>query len=340
MSKTIKKCFKEKLTYENLLKAHERASKYKTNRIELLKFNIDLETNIHTILNNLKTGNYKLSKYREFTIYEPKERIIKCLPYKDRIVQQWYIYEFIKPYIMKKFINTTCACIDGRGTHYAVRTTQKYMRIMKKKYNDYYILKLDIKKYFYNIDKDILYNIMSKYISDKLLLELTYKFIYDNDEKVGIPIGNYTSQYFANIYLDKMDKYIKEELKVKYYVRYMDDFVILESSKEKCKELKELISKYLEEKLHLELNSKSRYYPNKMGINFCGYRIYETHILVRDRCKKKIKKKIKKWNKQYDNSELDITKLKLSFGSWLGHVKHADSFNLVIRYRNKIRYYK
>lgn len=122
---------------------------------------------------------------------------------------------------MNKFISTTCACIDVRGTHYAVRLTQKYMRTMKRKYHNYYILKLDIKKYFYSIHKDILYNIMCEYISDRRLLELTYKFIYDNDEKVGIPIGNYTSQYFANIYLDKLDKYIKEKLKIKYYVRYM-----------------------------------------------------------------------------------------------------------------------
>ena len=98
---------------------------------------------------------------------------------------------------------------------------------MKKIYNNYYILKMDIKKYFYNIDKFILYNIMSEYISDKLLLNLTHKFIYDNNNDIGIPIGNYTSQYFANIYLDKLDKYIKEDLKIKYYIRYMDDFILL-----------------------------------------------------------------------------------------------------------------
>lgn len=109
---------------------------------------------------------------------------------------------------------------------------------------------------------------MCSYISDKRLLELTYKYIYDNDDKVGIPIGNYTSQYFANIYLDKLDKYIKEKLKVKYYVRYMDDFVILVATKSECIYLKKMISEYLKEKLHLELNSKSRYYPNKMGIIF------------------------------------------------------------------------
>lgn len=340
MSKTIKNCFFEKLTYENLLKAHERASKGKNNRLELLKFNIDLETNIHSILKSLRDGSYKLSKYREFIIYEPKERIIKCLPYKDRIVQQWYIYEFIKPYIIPRLINTTCACIDGKGTHYAFRLTQKYMRIMKRKYDEYYVLKLDIKKYFYNIDKDILYDIMSKYISDKLLLDLTRKFIYDNDEKVSIPIGNYTSQYFANIYLDKLDKYIKEELKVRYYVRYMDDMVLLVRSKEECIYLKNRISKFLKNRLHLELNSKSCYYPNKMGVNFCGYRIYATHILIRGRCKKKIKGKIRKWNEEFDKGRLDILKLKLSFGSWLGHVKHANSYNLVKLYIDRVKYFK
>lgn len=338
MSKTIKNSFEKKLTFENLLKAHERASKHKTNKIEVLKFNVDLETNIHSILKELKNGMYRLSKYKEFTIYELKERIIKCLPYKDRIVHQWYIYEFIKPYIIPRLISTTCACIDGRGTHYAVKLTQKYMRIMKRKYGDYYILKLDIKKYFYNIDKDILYKIMCEYISDKKLLNLTRKFIYDNNESKGIPIGNYTSQYFANIYLDKLDKYIKEYLKVKYYIRYMDDFVMLINEKDECIHLKKKISEFLNEYLHLELNSKSRYYPNKMGINFCGYRIYETHMLVRHRSKKKMRKNIKVWNKLYNENKLNVDKLIRSLNSWLGHVKHANSYNLVNRYLNKIKY--
>ena len=132
MSKTIKNCFYKKLTFENLLKAHIRAGLNKTNRYELLKFNIDLETNITGILTSLKNGTYKLGKYKTFIIYEPKERITKCLPYKDRIVQQWYIYEFIKPYIIPRLINNTCACIDNKGTHYAVKLTQKYMRIMRR----------------------------------------------------------------------------------------------------------------------------------------------------------------------------------------------------------------
>ena len=332
MSKTIKNCFYEKLTFENIMNAHLRACKCKNNWYELLKFNIDLETIISNILSSLKNETYKPSKYKTFNIYEPKERLIKCLPYRDRVIQQWYIYEFIKPYILPRFINTTCACIDGKGTHYAVNLVQKYMRIMKRKYLEYYILKLDIKKYFYNIDKDILYNIMCEYISDKLLLNLTYKFIYDDGSDVGIPIGNYTSQYFDNIYLGKLDKYIKEELHIKYYVRYMDDLVMLVKTREECIIILEKIKVYLKENLHLELNDKSRYYPSKMGVNFCGYRIFETHRLIKQRSKNSIKKKIKKYN----DGKIDEKSFQLSLNSWLGHVRHANSYNLVNKYLSKI----
>ncbi len=206
------------------------------------------------------------------------------------------------------------------------------MRIMKRKYLEYYILKLDIKKYFYNIDKDILYNIMCEYISDKLLLNLTYKFIYDDGSDVGIPIGNYTSQYFDNIYLGKLDKYIKEELHIKYYVRYMDDLVMLVKTREECIIILEKIKVYLKENLHLELNDKSRYYPSKMGVNFCGYRIFETHRLIKQRSKNSIKKKIKKYN----DGKIDEKSFQLSLNSWLGHVRHANSYNLVNKYLSKI----
>lgn len=326
MSKSIKKCFDDKLTIDNLILAHERAKKNKSNRYELLKFEVDLESNIISIMDSLTNGSYRLGRYREFTIYEPKERIIRCLPYKDRIVQQWYIYEFIKPYIIPRLINSTCACIDNRGTHFAVKLLQSYMRIMKRRYNNYYILKLDIKKYFYNIDKDILYNIMKEYINDKKILWLTKIFIYDDDSKKGIPIGNYTSQYFANIYLSIVDKYIKEELRVKFYVRYMDDMVILVSNKLECKILFNKIKNILNDKLCLELNKKSRYYPSDMGIIFCGYKIYETHILIKNSNKYRIKKIIKKCKN--GNSK--------SINDFFSYLKHADSYNFINNIRNNM----
>lgn len=336
MCKTLKTSFDEKLTFENLLEAHKRASKNKRNKKELLKFNIDLETNITNILINLKKGTYKMGSYFVFNVYEPKLRIIKALPYRDRIVQQWYIEEFIKPYILPRFIKDSYACINNKGTHLAVKTVQKYMRIMKGKYKDYYIIKGDIKKFFYNIDKDILYKLMKNYISDKKLLALTKIFIYDNEEKLGIPIGNYTSQYFANIYLNELDKFVKEKLRVRYYVRYMDDFIILEQDRNKAKILLKEIGHFVDVHLKLQLNYKSRYYPNKMGVNFCGYRIFETHLLLRNRSKKIIKKNIKCWNRLYIERRLDYHKMLLCWNSWVGHAKHANSYNFRIKMYNQI----
>lgn len=309
MSKSIKNCFYKKLTFESLLRSHDRAKKNKTNRYELLRFSVDIETNIVGIMNSLKDGSYRLGKYKVFTIYEPKERVIKCLPYRDRIVQQWYIYEFIKPYIIPRIINTCCACVDNKGTHYAVLMVDKYMNIMKRKYDKYYILKLDIKKYFYNIDKNILYKIMNSFVSD-------------------IPIGNYTSQYFANIYLSILDRYVKEVLKVRYYVRYMDDMVIFLSTKEKCRIVMGKIKKFLIIELKLELNSKSRYYPSEMGVDFCGYRIYDGYRLIRNSSKRKIKKRIKKWKKDNNMGCLDRKKMMISFNSWSSHIRHANSYHI------------
>lgn len=225
MPKKISNCFYENLTFEKMYAAHLRARKHKTYKDEVIKFELNLENNITNLINNIKNKKYHLGKYYEFKVYEPKERIIKALPYVDRIVHQWYVEEFIKPYIVPKFIYTSFACISDRGTHKAVEQVQAYMRTFKRNYGDFWILKCDIRKYFYNIDPYILYNIMKKYIKDKALLEFTHLLIFDKNEsknQVGIPIGNYTSQFFANIYLNELDQYIKRILKIKYYVRYMD----------------------------------------------------------------------------------------------------------------------
>lgn len=334
MSKSIKKSFYKNLTYDKLLNAHFRASKLKNNKKEILQFNVDQETNIIKLIIELKNGTYKIGKYKTFIVHEPKERTIKCLPYRDRIVQQWYIYEFIKPYILPRLINSTCACIDKRGTHYAVNLVQKYMRQMKKEIPNYYIIKMDIKKYFDNIDRDILFSIMKKYISDKLLLNLTYNYIYEDNLKKSIPIGNYTSQYFANIYLDKLDQYIKKELKLKYYVRYMDDFIILSNNKNEARIIFNKIEKFLNNKLNLEINPKSKIYPSKLGVNFCGYRIYETHRLIRNRSKKNIHKKIKLWNELYKNNKINQSKFVITYNSIIGHLSHSNSYNLT-QYINK-----
>lgn len=314
-----------------MLQAHHRARKHKSYKDEVIKYELNLENNIVNLLNNLRDGTYRLGKYFTFKIYEPKERYIQALPYKDRVVHQWYVEEFIKPYIVPRFIHTTFACLSNKGTHKAVEEVQRQMRIYKRNFGDFWILKCDIKKFFYSINPCILFDIMKKYISDPQLLHLTQILIFNgpvNKQQVGIPIGNYTSQFFANIYLNELDQYIKRELKVKYYTRYMDDFVLILKTKSECISIKKKIEKFLNQKLNLELNAKSRYYPYKMGVNFCGYRIFTTHRLLRTSSKKKIKKNVKKWNRQYANDSLNFAYTMQSINSWLGHSSHCNSYKL------------
>lgn len=327
MSKTIRNTFDSKLTFENLIKAHYRTSKTKRSSKYVMTYEIDLETNILNLYRDIKNNKYKLGKYREFKVMEPKERIIKALPYKDRIVQSWYIEEFIKPFIVKRFISDNYACIEGKGTHLAVKNLQKYMIKMNREFSNYYILKCDIKGFFYNIDKKILLSILKKYISDKKLLGFTLILLSNLDE-IGIPIGNYTSQFFANIYLNELDHFIKDTLNVKYYLRYMDDFILLIDSKDKTRELLLKINEFVNTILHLKLNKKTSYYPKDKGVDFCGYKIFETHILLRKRSVKKVKKIVRKANNDYIYAHLDIKDTETKLSAFKSYSKHANTYNI------------
>ena len=180
MPKKIRNCFYKNLTFEKMLTAHKRARKNKAFKKEVILFEMNLENNIINLINSIKTGKYHLGEYRTFKIYEPKERIIKALPYIDRVVHQWYVEEFIKPYIVPRFVDTSFACLTDKGTHKAVEQVEKYMRIYKRNSENFWILKCDISKYFYSINPHILYKILQKYISDKKLLEFTKLLIFDS----------------------------------------------------------------------------------------------------------------------------------------------------------------
>jgi len=202
----------ESITFDKFYRTYLRARKNKASRLEVLEFEEYLEYNLITLMEEIRTGRYHLSKYSSFVIYEPKKRVIRKLPFRDRIVHQWYVEEFIKPFFLPRFISDTYACIEGRGTHKAIKKLQYFMRIMYRKYGTYYILKMDISKFFDSVDKDLLFLIMQKYFCDSSLLEFTKKMIYENNDGLGLPIGNYTSQYFANIFLHELDFFIKIEI--------------------------------------------------------------------------------------------------------------------------------
>ena len=204
MPKTIRNEFDKKLTYDNLMKAHLDSRKGKSLRKEIILFNLKQEEYIMWLYEKLKNGTYKHSGYSKFFVTEPKIRRIEKSKYIDRIVHRWYVDNFMKEYFMKSFISTSYACIENKGMHKACLDVQNAMKHCKRVWGNYYIIKMDVAKYFQNIDKAILYNILQRKIKDEKLLWLTREILYSNGIDKGLPIGNYTSQCFANIYLNEI----------------------------------------------------------------------------------------------------------------------------------------
>jgi RNA-directed DNA polymerase len=329
VSKKLEDIFIPNLKFKYMYEAYARSAENKHKNKEVILYELDLANNITQTLKRLYDGTYKVGKYNEFIVTIPKQRTIKALPFHDRIVQQWYVEQFIKPIFIPKFIVDTYACIPGRGVHKAVKKLNRYMYNTYMKNKDAYILKCDISKFFYSIDKRILYNIIKKKVKDKRFLQLTKQFIYDTNENIGIPIGNYTSQYFANIYMDKLDHFIKEECKVKYYIRYVDDFVLILENKEICKKMKKEIEDFLANKLNLKLNKKTNYSKISEGVNFLGYKVFPNCIKLKNTNKKKIYKVIRKYNKWYEKKNFNEKDAMMSLNSWIGHAKNADTYNLI-----------
>lgn len=328
MAKTLRNEYDKYLTYENLMKAHLQSRKGKGYRKEIILFNLKQEEYIMWLKEQLETEKYKHGGYTVFYITEPKLRKIEKYKYIDRIVHRWYVNSFMEKYFIPQFINTSYACIKNKGMHKATLDLQKTMRKCKAKWNNYYILKMDIKKYFENINKEIMYKILERKIKDRKVLWLTKEIIYSNKGDIGLPIGNYTSQIFANIYLNELDQYVKHKLKCKYYFRYMDDCIILVKTKEEAKQILEEIKEFLKRNLELELNSKTQIFKSKQGVNFCGYKINEYRLKIRDKGKRKLKKKVKELKYKIMQGEVTSKEAKKYLAGHLGYIKIANTYNL------------
>ena len=188
MPKTLRNKWNSCLTYDKLKEAHKFSKKSKGHRKEIILFNLKAEEYILNLLDELKNKTYKPSMYTSFYVYEPKLRKIEKAKYIDRIVNRWLVDNFIKPLYIPKFINTSYACIEGRGMHQACLDLQNMMKHCKRIWNNYYILKMDVKKFFNNIDKEILLNILKRNILDKDVMNLITQILYIQERKVGIEI--------------------------------------------------------------------------------------------------------------------------------------------------------
>ena len=327
MGKRYKNIFDDVTSIDNLRIAYEKTvnggNRYTTGH---LKFKEHKEANLLLLQKKLQSATYKRGKYHQFEVYEPKERVINALPFKDRVVQH-AINNIIEPIFEKVFYACSYACRKNKGTHKGVKAVQSTIRKMKQK-DEVYYLKMDFSKYFHSIDKKILFKEIKRKISDSKLLNILENF--DNKE-VGIPIGNLTSQLFANIYGHIFDRFIKTKLKIKHYFRYMDDTVILSHDKKSLKRIQRALRLFAHIFMKLKFSKWSIAKVQTQPLNFLGYRITANYKLIRKDSVVRAKRKIKRFNrlKQFD-------KLKLFLSAWLGHVRFADCFNLLNKLKQEM----
>ena len=318
--------------FGNLYKAYRKSKCGKGYSVSSMKFQMRTLDGICLIKQMLETKTYQVSPYHEFTIYEPKERIIKACSFKDKIVQHSICDNVLLPTLRTEFIQTNYAGQIGKGTLYGLDCLKSQMQSAYYKYGyDCWIIKADISKYFYNIDHNILKDIVKYHVKDDDVYWLCEKFI-DSTEGKGLPLGNQISQVFALLYLSGLDHFITEKLGVEYYGRYMDDFYLIVKSKEYAKFCLNNIYDYVHN-LKLELNGKTQIIPFKNGIRFCGFHTYITKEgkpirKLTNENKRAAKKKFRKMVRLVGKGKLTEEKFYESYNAWKNHISHGNCFKL------------
>ena len=312
--------FEHICSLDNLLLAAHNAAKGKHRRDEVKQFFSELESNLQELRTELLERTYKTSPYEIFIKYEPKRREIYKLPFRDRVVQ-WAIMQVLEPIWTPQFTADTHACIKGRGIHSLHKKLREDLATDPE--GTKYCFKLDVSKFYPSIDHDILKSVLRRKIKDPAVLWLLDGIIASAP---GVPIGNYISQYFANLYLSELDHLIKEVAGVRYYYRYADDIVVLAADKSTLHGVCVFINHYLNTERKLSMKSNYQIFPvESRGIDFVGYVTYHTHSLARKRNKKGLCREVARLRKQ-GVSEPDIM---LRTASRVGFMKHCNSKHLL-----------
>lgn len=304
---------------DNLYLAYRKAKTGKSKSKGVIQFESDLDNNILRIQKELIEQTYITSEYNVFTIRDPKERTIYSLPFRDRVVQH-AIMNIIESLWTSVFISHSYSSIKGKGIHGAWKHIR---RDMKNRKQTQYCLKMDITKFYPSINHHIMKQIIRKKIKDEKLLHLLGGII---DSAPGMPIGNYLSQFLANLYLSYFDHWLKEVKRVKYYYRYADDLIILGDSKQDLHLLRIDIQSYLSANLKLKLKPNYQVFPAvSRGIDFIGYVFFHTHTMLRKRIKKNFCRCVAKLNRKV----LTAKDYRIKICSWLGWCKYCNSKNLI-----------
>lgn len=325
-------------SYENLELAYQKARKHKTTRDYVLEFEKDLKNNLLTLRSELLFHCYKPKPLINFIIRDPKTRKISKSHFRDRVIHH-ALCNVIEPIFDKGFIFDSYANRKFKGTLKAVERFNKFKRkVSKNNTKKCYILKADIRKYFETVDHNVLINILKTKVKDKRIIWLIKQILANSvdggsEREKGMPLGNLTSQFFANVYLNELDQFVKHKLKAKYHIRYVDDFVIVHNSKEKLEEYKEEINNFLKQNLKIELHpDKSRIMPLGSSITFLGFRTFYYHKLLKKSNIKKMEKKFDAIKKEYREGIADYDKVYDFIEGWVAYAKNANTYKL----RNKV----
>lgn len=332
--KTYNNIWEEIVSFENLLLAYRKAAKQKYYRSSVLRFTENLEENLIQLQNELIWKEYRPSPARHFYVYEPKKRPITAPAFRDRVVQH-ALCSVIEPLIDRRFIFDSYACRIGKGNHAAVKRLQMLEQKAITQYGQFYCFNGDIKSYFLSIPLPRLRKIISKVIYDKNVLWLIDLFLKSGGE-IGISIGALLSQLEANLMLDALDHYVKESCGFRHYLRYMDNFAVITKTRDEANKAYSLISKYVNEQLGLEINPKSSVLKHTQGINFCGFRVFATHIKPLKPAYRRAVRRINKKAFNYRKGRIVLQEFKQSLASFLGHYKHCNAHRSIESALNKI----
>ncbi len=330
MKNLIKIDYENIISIKNLFESWQEFIKGKKDKKDVAEFALNLSGNIIDLHHALKNKTYKHDGYKAFNISDPKPRNIHKASVRDRLLHH-AIHRVLYPYFDQLFIYDSYSCRLNKGTHRAINRFRFFgTKVSKNNTKQCYILKCDIKKFFASINHEILINILNEYIQDKdivwLLERVIESFNTIGKPNTGLPLGNLTSQLLVNVYMNKFDQFVKHKLKIKYYIRYADDFVIFDSDKNILLNLMPKISNFLQKKLKLE------FHPDKVfiktiysGLDFLGWVHFPNHRVLRTSTKRRVTKALK------ESENVNV------LTSYCGLLKHGNQFAIKQEIENKIQ---
>jgi RNA-directed DNA polymerase len=325
--------FEDIISLENLLEAWKEFIKGKRNKKDVQEFLLALIDNIFSLHRDLLNHTYKHGGYQAFKINDPKPRDIHKATVRDRLLHH-AIYRILYPFFDKTFIADSYSCRNNKGTHKAINKFRDYFhKASQNNTQTCRVLKCDIRKFFANINHEILIGILKEYIPDenilKLLENVIGSFTSEQCKKIGLPLGNLTSQLFVNIYMNKFDQFMKHKLKTKFYLRYADDFVIFSEDKQQLENIIEPIKKFLHNELKLELHPDKIFIKTvSSGVDFLDMVNFSDHRIFRTKTKRRMLKKISNRYELLQNELISEESFKQSLQSYFGALKHCNGYGL------------